>query len=1080
MTLRTPRRRISPRTKRRYRAIKDFLRRAIGSSSQPDIKINSSIAVNVTNLKHQIVGIERQLNEVSKHFLCTDCVDSNESTSSIGRERSIAARTVTLKADTSTERNSRESKTKFLFQKLNDRKVSDESDLVEHSESDRNYLKHVESCRKTKTSPKIDTKSKESKHRQRPEMEESQLYYGKQKSKSTYGRFSSSFSTSYHSLIDPRYERTLRADYDAHHHTARNESGYHRHRTHERAAHQHSKHIPYIESKEVSAKRIVRNEDKRERRRKDKTSRERRELDPDFIDNIIQRQYRPVTMFGRRESNVSQFSAPICRDQEFKSPENILLGSDLCSCCYTDRKHRTAKYNDVSDMRSICDTRLYSSKKNIRHKTCRRQSNYNYNDTSMYDVVPVREKYSPKMQRKIIEDLMCYSNHKEVPPSPRTLRPRLNLKAQNFSNMDMDEVEYYNSRRHTRNRNDRPRHYSDCCSNKSSSLRNLDYPYNMETNKREINQQIMGTTSYRESIQSPQLNNEATNTNQAQAINTTINKLQDIESTTDKTDKALCEIKDILQHFLQEIKKESVSLDSSSKSEPVPSAEIKQNTVKANTTFDDPSSQSDTNNCSLGPLPLPQPFLSPHYLNPCCYPVFPTYPINCMQNSFVVPSPSCTCACTNKPEKPLTTDKDTSPNTNIKKINNNTETDKLIKEIYNLVTQSPRTARKKDDKNISSRKEKPKPVVTRSVGDSIKLTRHDVKVGTPKLKLYSKSCEAIGSPLDEEHTARTTASYSDTVIGKLSLEATAAESTSTETEISTVLTTSTEKKDHGRISKVLHSFGLIKKKKKDVIEEEDEDESESESSTEVEIRKKRRGPEFPQEIINYAMHGQEFFHLPPIPPPHLHHEYLAHQPNLLHHHYSAYPGYPSSLIQPTAPPCPCVSPHGEPQYHHHSKSHHNPHYNHQQNYYNPQNRQPEVPLCLKEIEVKSTATQSDRKLPFFGKFGRRSQEMAPLIHHHPMPPPKTISTQTKQNKPSFWQKLNTPKPMTESDPRMFSFRKQKELLAGDAKLKNAMLKKLFHKRNPFSPNNLIVKTLMGRDPSSFGDAPVMQRPKMFL
>ncbi|XP_013184337.2 uncharacterized protein LOC106130116 [Amyelois transitella] len=1050
MTLRTPRRRISPRTKRRYRAIKDFFRRAIGNSSQADIQINSSIAVNVTDLKHQIVGIEKQLNEVSKHLICTECTSMTNDSSSTNN--SVKTDTIVLKPETS---NSRESKTKFLYKTTNDRK-SDESEIIEKSESDRNDLKHVPS-KKSKHNQKNIRDMKKSK---RPEfnMDEPYPYLGKHKSKSTYERFSSAYSTnSYHSMIDPRCKRTLHEDYEDRRHSGH--TGHSRHRPRERVECQ--RELPHTERKEISAKRPVRNEDKYTRRRKEKSSKETCELDPDFINNIIKRQYRPVKIFGRRESDLSQFSAPICRDQEYKVRENIMEGSDLCSCCYADRKPRFVPYNNVSDMRSICDTRLYSSNRNNRQKTHRRHTNI-YNDSSMYDVIPVRERSSPKSRKKFIDDMISPSYYKEVPPSPRTLRPRLNLRAQQYNNMDFEEDYDYRSRKYS------PRHQNnmDSYSNKSSNSMVHKSVCNFKGNKQDTVQQIMGITSCRDSLPSPIFNNEAGNVNQTQAANTSINKSQDIESNTDKTDKALCEIKDILQNFLLEIKKDSISQmvkENRGNGQENQSTQMKQNNVKIKSSTEEPS-HSDLNNCSMGPFSIPpSPYLPPPYINPCCFPIFPTYPVNCMQNSYVVPSPSFTCAtCNNKVEESLNVNKENVAKAKTK-TTNNTETDKLIKEIYNLVTQSPPTTRKRDDKSIASHKavSDKKAVVTRSVGDSIRITRHDANVGTPKLKYYSKSCEAIGSPLEEEHTARTTASYSDTVLDKFSLDATAADTTSTETEVST--DRSTEKKDQSgegnRLSKVLRSFGLLKKKKKDVIEEEDEDESESESSTEVEIKKKRKKPVFPQEVFNYAVHGQEFFHLPPIPP-HLHPEYLAHQQNLLHHHFSPYSRYPAPLIQPTAPPCPCASPHPE---------------------YSPPYKPPEVPLCLKEIEVRSAGTQSDRKLPFFGKFGKKKPpDIQMLMQRNSMPPPRNCSTQTAQNKPGFWQKLNTPKPMTESDPRMFSFKKQKELASGDKKLKNAMLKKLFHKKNPFSPNNLIVKTLMGRDPSSFGEPPVMYRPRMFL
>lgn len=99
---------------------------------------------------------------------------------------------------------------------------------------------------------------------------------------------------------------------------------------------------------------------------------------------------------------------------------------------------------------------------------------------------------------------------------------------------------------------------------------------------------------------------------------------------------------------------------------------------------------------------------------------------------------------------------------------------------------------------------------------------------------------------------------------------------------------------------------------------------------------------------------------------------------------------------------------------------------------------------------------------------------------------RNCSTQTKQNstedqtKPGLFNWKNVqPKPLNK-DPLAFSYLKQKQLAEGDVKMRNALLKKLFYKRNPFSPRNLIVRTLLGKDKSSYGEPPAIYRPKLFL
>lgn len=358
-----------------------------------------------------------------------------------------------------------------------------------------------------------------------------------------------------------------------------------------------------------------------------------------------------------------------------------------------------------------------------------------------------------------------------------------------------------------------------------------------------------------------------------------------------------------------------------------------------------------------------------------------------------------------------------------------------------------------------------------------------------------------------------------------------------------------------KLSKVLRSFGLFKKKKKDVIEEL----SESESVTEEDIKPKN--PVFKQQVTNYMMHGQEYFHAPPLKPlyerreeyqpptndyrhgkqeyqqgphgynirqpehlPRTHefqlrpqdyqarrHEYqpraneYQHRPHEYQHDY--HPPYnpgergylsprfndpygqmhpqqqarprdhpnvrpPHSRLRPTAPP--------------YSSSYDTSSYS-----------QVQPPLCLKEIEVKSTGTQSERKMSIFRKFKKKMQPPVIVTHMAAAGDHRSFSTQTavntslqmnrpqKMTKPlfnwkSFQEKAKKAIPSPDLDPMAYSYQTQKELAQGNLKMRNAMLKKIFYKRNPFSPRNLIVKTLLGKDKSSFGDATGVLRPRMFF
>jgi hypothetical protein len=248
--------------------------------------------------------------------------------------------------------------------------------------------------------------------------------------------------------------------------------------------------------------------------------------------------------------------------------------------------------------------------------------------------------------------------------------------------------------------------------------------------------------------------------------------------------------------------------------------------------------------------------------------------------------------------------------------------------------------------------------------------------------------------------------------------------------------------------------------------------SESESTVEVDIKPP---PPFRQDVTNYVMHGQDYYHRPPMPPQQPYH----YNPHDYHHGYEqcqagCIPGYnyhchkphergasPAPQPHASAPPYPRFDIHG-----------HN---------------SPQVPLCLKEIEVKSIATQSDRKMNFFRKIKKKMKGPA-VEYRHNDNGARNCSTQTAgelQTKPKLgkfnWKALQAKVNELDKPENMnFSYKTQKNLAEGDKKMRNAMLKKMFYKRNPFSPRNLIVRTILGKDKSSFGEPPSMYRPRMFF
>lgn len=522
-----------------------------------------------------------------------------------------------------------------------------------------------------------------------------------------------------------------------------------------------------------------------------------REIDQDFIADIIKRQYKPVKMFGRRESGLSQISAPVCRDQEFSIREDILECPELCSCCYDVHKQRR-RHSDVSEMRSICDTRLYSSKKHTRGKH-RRVHVDMMNNSDVYDYIPVKEKSSPKSRRKFSEDNMLpYEYYREVPPSPRTLRPRLNLKSQYNSDYEdyMTHVKHSFKKSSPYRQRVQREHVTQDSDVTSTQVPNyiIEQPrkthkhMTCQVEKQRLCQQDNATMSSVHYIANGQAN---------ATVDTTFNKTEEIREVkvpVDKTDKALCEIKDILKNFLHEIKKETITpqgdkSDDCSKTGDNGIHVTNDNSAKLNGVLPN-SRQNSINNFGMGCNASP--YMS-SFQNPCCYPMMPvcpmTYPMS-VQNGYMMPSPSYTCTnCVNVAKEPehcchknttTTCQAETCP----------TETEDLIKEIYKFVAQGP-VRKKVRESNIDrheARIAEAKLLTSRSVGESSRATnsKHDAKVGTPPLKCYSKSCEAIGSRIGSEpYISGTNASYSDTILEKLSLQVTQSLS---ETEMDTTTT----------------------------------------------------------------------------------------------------------------------------------------------------------------------------------------------------------------------------------------------------------------------------------------------------
>lgn len=271
---------------------------------------------------------------------------------------------------------------------------------------------------------------------------------------------------------------------------------------------------------------------------------------------------------------------------------------------------------------------------------------------------------------------------------------------------------------------------------------------------------------------------------------------------------------------------------------------------------------------------------------------------------------------------------------------------------------------------------------------------------------------------------------------------------------------------NNKFSKVIRSFRLFKNKK-----ESTEDICESESTIDVEIKKKHP---FRQDITNYMMQGQEYYRPPPVlqdyyPHPQYRHDYSPPLNPAMQNSPpppANYP-YPDPRMQQQQPPSP----------HYHSGYPSAPPFANAYDSYNQM--QTQVPLCLKEIEVKSMSTQSERKMSFFRKI---KQKMQPPVEQKRHDNAKNFATQTKQ-KPGFWKSLQT-KAMEDYnvDPLAYSYIEQKKISDGNKKMTNAMLKNMFKRRNPLGTKNMILNTFLGKDKPSFAYPPDPRkyRPPKFI
>ncbi|XP_063377681.1 uncharacterized protein LOC134664900 [Cydia fagiglandana] len=1071
MSLRTPRRRISPRARRRYRAIRNFFRRTLSSlTSLSGNKINSSTTENVNNLNrsdvmgHQLHAAPRNchgLHSVGNIYRHTEDFSPREGNGACSpkqRRRPYSEQEfipngfgtkVLYKTADNLFRNSHECGLRF-YNDYSDREQHS-SDIMNcgqcSSSHDVPNQKHKKN--KQNSQEKFNRRGSRLRKRGAPIIIENSGVSG----------FDSDYSltTPIHTNPWPVYREPI----------PQNSAWYSRQQKYAREV---QPDVAKIKRRRDKPKRHKSKSPHTQERRKRKKNEPLANEEQQFIADIINRQYKPLSFLGRKASDISQISTPVCRDHRYSAREMIIPDSEVSSFSRGPTmgcRHGCAA--NVSDMRSLCDTRLCSAPRPPRQ---RRRRAENYNDCNLYDVVPVKEKTSPKSRRKFIEDNLMMN---EVPPSPRTHRPRLILETQNFS-----EYEDYEQRENEMLR-------------RRSPSRKPEY---IQTFRHDVSTEESPPTSYEMSpkfVRRPnntvRLHDDMGTTMSSQqcitcqnntANNTFNNSNQDRDDTivVDKTDKALGEIKDILQSFLQELKKDS----STSQCDRV-SGSDKHSGKQLDGTLrgsDNETSNAMKNsagssfNCGLGQgctPAMPPPFL-PGFANPCYYPqMIPMYGAHGMP--YVVASPSCVCANVARGHshpQPQTHTRDTQCRT-CSKVNctdepeitkSNCETDVLIREIYNYVARNPTICKSSQDQGQSP-KRKP------SVGKSMHTLHQDANVGTPPLRCYSKSCEAIVSRQQFDTYYATYPSYSDSLLEeKISREAVMDCQMPRETNEYNFKDKSASNnlpKQHSQDSKFTSALRLLRKNSKKTRKENIHEVCHSEQSIEVDVIPK--GNNFKQEFATYSMHEQEFLRPPPLlhdprfPPTYEYSPYHSpmtdySSPRPVHNRYNRYD---------------CMPPEGPVMY---------------DNSYErcSHTKQPQVPLCLKEVEVRSIGTQSEKKTTF-RIFSQKKERKDDAVSSLPRPlvsilrDDRKTDTKLPDTKPENPRKLFNLKAKaaaSKSEPLATLTEKiQKDLTKNDKTMTNAMLRKLFYKRNPFSPQNRFVRTIMEKD------APVYTwRPRLFV
>ncbi|KAJ0180234.1 hypothetical protein K1T71_003638 [Dendrolimus kikuchii] len=393
-----------------------------------------------------------------------------------------------------------------------------------------------------------------------------------------------------------------------------------------------------------------------------------------YINDMIRKQFK-LGMILEKLSDTSEFSSPVCRDENPTRPGPYSYESDVCSCChggFEDVDYATNMHPNQTRGSQLQASTIYD--KGI------------YYDSSLYDVVPVKEK--PVNLKRNIDCLKRKEDTVDIKCWPQNVRPKPRFQPYvvNYHTViptnDLGKTVRLNTKQDLKNitsKRDRKMQLAEQVNNDTSNSCCVDLG---EVQTKRVNKKLI-TKQLSESVGPVYKNAECLTT----VINntdcqTTSFSVEDTR-TFDKTEETLNNIKSILQSVLTEVKTNS---------------QIKQseNKVKKDAVVQKGVSQTNMQGCSrlLNCLTYSPFSMNPYDAtcsrqmpagHPCCS--IQQHPMKCMHNYPVfIQSPGrrrcSSCFRSSQITKCHANNVTAATNTEDIKEEHSKETEKLIKEIY--------------------------------------------------------------------------------------------------------------------------------------------------------------------------------------------------------------------------------------------------------------------------------------------------------------------------------------------------------------------------------------------------------------